>query len=317
MAMTDAKQRAAFSPESEESRAAAKEHQERRGGRYAPYVYDDDLRLAVRIALATDRPLLLRGPPGCGKSTLAEDVAVRLRRRYYEHVVSSRTEARDLLWRFDAVRRLGDAHSNKGVTNVGLYVDPGALWWAFDPESAGRHGLAGDEPGAADPTGVPAEPGAAAVVLLDEIDKADPDFPNDLLVPIGAKRFRVSDLDLPVSARHDTLIVVTTNEERDLPQAFLRRCIVHVLPRPKVDHLRKIIAAHFPGADGALVKEVLAQFEKIAAEASSQSLRPPGTAELLDTVRACVEMGLGPRSPEWHAVTRATLWKHGTMEATA
>jgi MoxR-like ATPase len=314
MAKTDTSHRADFDPGSKEALAAAEAHGERRGGRYAPYVYEGDLRLAVRIALATDRPLLLRGPPGCGKSTVAEDVAVRLRRRYYEHVVSSRTEARDLLWRFDAVRRLGDAHATGGLAAAGAYVEPGALWWAFEPESAARRGLPDPERWAPDPTGVPAAPGAGAVVLIDEIDKADPDFPNDLLVPLGSKHFRVGEIDLPVSSKRETLIVVTTNEERDLPQAFLRRCIVHVLPRPEEDHLRKIVAAHFPAAGEALVTAVLAELQKITDEASGAGLRAPGTAELLDTVRACIELGVTSTSKEWGTVTRATLWKHGAVE---
>ena len=145
------------------------------------YVFDTDERivLAVNVAMSIRRPLLIYGPPGCGKSSLAPNVARILRRRYYEEVISSRTEAQDLLWIFDAVRRLRDAQANRELGGDSAYTEPGAIWWAFDRRSALEQG--GTEQ-AQDPA---VDLKAPAVVLLDEIDKADPDLPNNLLLPLA------------------------------------------------------------------------------------------------------------------------------------
>ena len=276
------------------------------------YVYSDSLRLHVEIALATERPLLLRGPPGCGKSTVAEDIAVVLHWDYYEQVITSRMEARDLLWRFDAVSRLGHAHGPEGARPHADYVVPGPLWCAFDAESARD---AGAEMLRRTPTHVVVTGRLeGAVVLLDEIDKADPDFPNDLLVPLGAKQFRVAETGELVRAKRPTLVVITTNEERDLPPAFLRRCIVHVLQKPGNERLKEIVTAHYGKVDTALLDAILQRFEEVSGEASSQFLREPGTAELLDAVRVCLQLGINPESEEWKTVTRATMWKHASLE---
>src|SRR5437588_8313639 len=145
---------------------------DRRDGRI--YIYDAETELAVNLALAADRPLLVRGPSGSGKSSLAQSVAFIKGWRYYEAVISSRSQAEDLLWRFDAVRRLSDAlDAARDVSARSRYLEPGVLWWAFDRESARQ------QTGAADPTPWPASASnSRAVVLIDEIDKADPDVPN-------------------------------------------------------------------------------------------------------------------------------------------
>ena len=168
---------------------------DRRDG--AVYVYTEKIVLAVNVALATGRLLLVRGPTGSGKSSLAYNVARCQGWRYYEEVISSRTQARDLQWTFDAVRRLSDAQANQLQTHLAAYVEPGVLWWAFDRASARRRGWPPEEADflpAEDPrVGTDSE---RCVVLLDEMDKADPDVPNDLLVTLGSFQFVVREAGL-------------------------------------------------------------------------------------------------------------------------
>jgi MoxR-like ATPase len=275
----------------------------------AVYVYDDRTVLAVNVAVATGRPLLVRGPPGCGKSTLAPAVARFLGWRYYEDVISSHTRARDLLWRFDALRRLSDAQVGRLAAGPVAYLEPGVFWWAFDRASARRRGQPPDAEGASPP----AEPGPGrdherAVVLLDEIDKADPDVPNNLLVPLGSLEFLVAETGVRVRALQPPLVFVTTNEERELPRAFLRRCVVLNLPPPSTERLVTIAEAHFGPQERTLYQEVARRVAQLST-ASRRGTPAPSTAEYLDTVRACLEMGIKPGAADWEAVTRLTLSK--------
>jgi MoxR-like ATPase len=227
----------------------------------AVYVYHDDVVLAVNVALATGRPLLIAGDPGTGKSSLARAVADKLGWRFYGKTISSRTQARDLLWTFEAIHRLSDAQSERRVRPPSAYIEPGVLWWAFDPDLARRRGLPSDQFAQLNATVTTGRPEVAAasmqtpnptapraVVLLDEIDKADPDVPNDLLEPLGSLRFRVieGDLDVGVAAVQAPLVFITTNGERELPKAFLRRCVAITLQPPDPARLLEIAAAHFP-----------------------------------------------------------------------
>jgi MoxR-like ATPase len=294
------------------------------------YVYDDGpedehpgrIEMAVNVALATGRPLLLRGLPGTGKSSLAKDVADRLKWRYYEIVVSSRTQARDLLWTFDAVKRLSDAQVVGAVTRGGgkatlardaAYITPGVLWWAFQLDSAKRRGLseadlaAADIPEVEDPSGAGGK--GRAVVLIDEIDKADPDVPNDLLVPLGAFRFLVDRTE--VKAKQPPLVVITTNEERDLPRAFLRRCVTHRLKPPKDPRLWRIARSHFPDdPDDATLKKVLEHYRKVQARQHGEGIQEASIAEFLDAVAACRSLDVDPSKTElWGHVEALTLDK--------
>lgn len=285
------------------------------GRRHVPYVYSDEIVLAVNAALTIHRPLLLRGTPGCGKSTLARDVALALGRDFDEQVITSRTTATDLLWEFDAMARLSDASAAPDrVADRGCYVRRGLLWRAFQPDTDG---------------------GRSAVVLIDEIDKADPDLPNDLLVPLGEDRFVVTDTvpHTQVQRRRDVLVVITTNEERDLPPAFLRRCVALTLPDPSADpaRLKEIARCHLsarhsergqapppPPLDEVLLEAVVERVQALAA-ASAAPTRRAGTAEILDAFLACLELGIGPpdrdsaaddpRRIEWEAITRVVLYK--------
>lgn len=272
------------------------------------YVYDEDLVLAVNVALATRRPLLLRGLPGTGKSSLARNVAMHLNRRFYPHTISSRTQARDLLWTVDDVARLSDANT-RGAKDRSHYVVPGPLWWAFDPAGAADRGLP-DVPGT-DKLDDPNEgsPDAQqAVVLLDEIDKADPDVPNDLLEPLGLYQFR-NERGRIVRAAAAPLVVLTTNEERDLPKAFLRRCVVYMLPTPTQERLVDIAAVHLGQPDVDLYSEIATW--ALRAATTNRDGEPPAvsTAEFLDAVTAARTLDIRPGHSQWPDVLAATTSK--------
>jgi MoxR-like ATPase len=295
------------------------------------YVYDtveaaeskdarpNEIVLAVNVALATGRPLLLKGPPGTGKSTMARDVAQELGRTYYDQVVTSRLEARDFLWHFDTVRRLGDAQARRrnALPPLQHYVEPKPLWWSFDPSSAACRGArASTGRNLPDPGLKPKSDRGGAVILLDEIDKAEPDVPNDLLVPLGAGTgevaFAVAETDYRVRVTRPVLVMITTNEERDLPYAFLRRCVVLTLRRPSVTQCIQIARSHFPKdriADDAL-QALATRYDELAQHSETKALRVPGTAEFLDAVGACVELNVKPNSPDWLWITNRAMWKH-------
>lgn len=311
-----------FDPEVLRATAPQRERQMRA---FAEYEYDDSIVLAVNVALATGRPLLLRGEPGSGKSTLAEDVARLLHRRYYEQVISSNVEAADLLWRFDQVSRIADAQAGKRSSRIrpSSYIKPGILFWAFAPEHAGR--LATHDPDQRT-WALPSPRNTAAVVLLDEIDKAEPDFPNDLLVPLGSLSFHVPALNLRVQAAPamKPLLMVTTNEERDLPPAFLRRCIVLHLKVPErgelgTKRLTAITRRHFDASviDADALSTLIDRYFDLRDSATKARMRPPATAEFLDAVCAAIELR-GQGVDDFFAnnmltftdLTKATMWKH-------
>ena len=259
--------------------AAARPGDQREG---RVYVYDPQIVLAVNVALVTGRPLLIYGPSGTGKSSLARNIAHFQRWRFVERVVTSRTQARDLLYEVDLLRRLHDAQAAAATQqefagDYGPYVVPGPLWWAFNRASAKEQ--AGGEP-AWD------YEHERAVVLLDEIDKADPDVPNNLLVPLGSLEFEVEELrrSIDVAQEHTPLVILTTNEERELPPAFLRRCVEL---RLKIDRPRllDIARAHFPGRD-AWVEELS---DLVLPPQGSTPL--PSPAEFVDWLRACDSLG--------------------------
>ena len=287
------------------------------------YVYTDEIILAVNVAIVTGRPLLLRGAPGCGKSTLARHVAWKLGWKYYQEVITSRTQARDLEWRFDSLRRLQDSQVEKDSSKLNpiRYVNPGILWWALDPESAMYRGITNnndleeieiEELKIEDPAEFPASIPSGekrAVVLLDEIDKADPDVPNNLLEVVGSLQFRVEETGKEVKGQAP-LIFITTNGERELPAAFLRRCLVIELQNPDLDRLVEIAKKHFKNIDKNLIKHVSIRWQQLGREAREKRVRQPSTAEFLDTIRACLDLGIDqPNEAGWKVVTRLTLWK--------
>jgi MoxR-like ATPase len=306
----------------------------------ALYLEDERLRFVTEVAIVTQRPLLLRGEPGSGKSSFAPFVARNLNWRYYEQTVTGRTEAKDLLWRFDALQRLRDARRADSTADMSVsqYITPGPLWWAFNRPDAlalasrvAQGESRSPEPfaelnGARDPL--------RAVVLIDEIDKADPNVPNDLLEVLGTNRFNVEEADHVVSResvkpagdktspnRYGSLLtVITTNEERDLPNAFLRRCVVHQIAEPEeaekkrerllniaLLHMKPMVEDRENGLE--MVGEIAAKCLELREDAKRRQRRGPSIAEFLDAVRFCLVRGLTPNDDEWKVVQQSVLLK--------
>lgn len=324
---------------------------DRRDGKV--YGYTPDLVLAVNVAMATGRPLLLRGHAGCGKSSVAYNIARCLERCYYELVVSSRMEAHDLLWCFDAVRRLGDAQVAAAAASFGPagnrdedknkhddrwrsyhpYIEPGVLWWLFDASSAARRGLPPKQQltfDEAKPPFVyrPAEttPLGKAVLLVDEIDKAEPDVPNNLLVALGSMQFIVDEIETRITFKNTgdgdvkpeemPLIVITTNEERQLPPAFLRRCVVYRFP-PTPDGRLIEIATKSEGPeteDEQGLYQILATTMRRLAEEESGPGAHVSIAEYLDTVRACKRLGATQDKKQIVSIVERTTWKQPSRD---
>ena len=269
----------------------------------AVHVIDEDSILAVNAALATGRPLLVRGEPGTGKSQLARAAAMRLGRAFLPHAVDSRTETRDLLWSVDALARLAEAQvmgALRDVTHdevtrriaIAEFVQPGPLWWAFDWTSALKQAkrLGLSEPITPDLW----SPEQGAVVLVDEIDKADVAIPNGLLDALGHGRFDVPGQPaVTLDRARPPLVVITTNEERALPDAFLRRCLVLHLALPEetsalTETLVERGRAHFPKCDEGVLRRAAALLAKDREVLRGQDLAPPGLAEYIDLVRAVI-----------------------------
>lgn len=264
------------------------------------HVFDRLSADAIAMAWAAQRPLLVRGEPGTGKSQLARAAAHCLGRAFISEVVHARTEPQDLLWRFDTVGRLGDAQAaavrqangdGGDLLDPQHYLSPGPLWWAFDWPGAedcyarSRHRAARPPL----PTGWSAEKGC--VLLIDEIDKADSDVPNSLLEILGNRSFTVPWSNTVVGQSKVTplpLVIVTTNEERELPAAFLRRCLVlhYELPEDLVPWLIDRGAIHFPSCSRAVLERAANQLIQDRADALEAGGTPPGQAEYLDLLRA-------------------------------
>lgn len=304
---------------------------DRRDGLF--YHYTPEIKLAVRVALAVGRPLLLLGSSGCGKSSLAFNLARLMRRRYYEFVVQARTQAQELFYRFDAIRRLGEAQASAATTHNATnwrscypFVEPGPLWWVFDPASAIRRGAPMGATFAQPPIDFGRwpdeflEPGRreknsgpnfeSAVLLIDEIDKAEPDFPNNLLVPLGSQQFAIEEtgdvITLGRESKTDAtapLIVITSNRERELPDAFIRRCIVLEIKSPTREYLVTLAQETFKRSDGVANERFMAMANKLIEIRGEERL---STAEFLDVVRAIDS--LGAKESEWEQLIRRTTW---------
>ncbi|GHG50886.1 AAA family ATPase [Streptomyces griseocarneus] len=261
------------------------------------YVFDDpDLVLALNVALKTGRPLLLFGPPGSGKSSLAPNVARILGWPYYAHVVTARTEPEDLLWRFDALKRLNDAQAHTLDDDIATYYTKGPLWRAFEHGSSGRR----------------------SVVLIDEIDKADPDLPNSLLGPLGSLSFPVpwnageesGTVGLvAVQEEHAPLVVITTNDERELPRPFLRRCIVFKLSPPTRNHLLSVARGHLGDRYDEDLAELVADHILTLRAGLEDRAAGPGTAEYLDALKASQQLRILPGSAAWRVLESVALRK--------
>jgi MoxR-like ATPase len=232
------------------------------------YVATPDLLLSVNAALTLERPLLIKGEPGTGKTLLAEEVARALSRPLVQWHVKSTTKAQHGLYEYDAVSRLRDSQLGvKGVENVANYIKPGVLWNAFDSDL---------------PT----------VVLIDEIDKADIEFPNDLLRELDRMEFFVHETAQTVRAKHRPLFIITSNNEKDLPDAFLRRCFFHYIKFPDAETMRRIVGVHFSDLKSELVSAALQTFFELRDAPALK--KKPSTSELIDWLRLLVADEISP-----------------------
>lgn len=223
------------------------------------YVATDDLKLAVNAALTLQRPLLIKGEPGTGKTLLALEVARALGRPLLQWHIKSTTKAHQGLYEYDAVSRLRDSQlGDEKVRDIGNYIVQGTLWQAFESE---------------EPT----------VVLIDEIDKADIEFPNDLLQELDRMEFHVYETRQTVKARHRPLIIITSNNEKDLPDAFLRRCFFHYIRFPERETMEQIVAAHYPNLRSDILSSALDTF--FALRDVPGLKKKPSTSEFLDWLR--------------------------------
>lgn len=223
------------------------------------YVATDDLIMAVNAAVTLERPLLVKGEPGTGKTELARQVATALNIPIIEWHVKSTTKAQQGLYDYDAVSRLRDSQlGDARVNDVANYIRKGKLWQAFDAESR-------------------------VVLLIDEIDKADIEFPNDLLQELDRMEFYVYETGQTIVARHRPVVIITSNNEKELPDAFLRRCFFHFIKFPDADTLRRIVDVHFPGIKDDLLSTALSQFFELRETPGLK--KKPSTSEVLDWLK--------------------------------
>jgi MoxR-like ATPase len=232
------------------------------------YVATEDLRVAVNAAIALERPLLVKGEPGTGKTILAQEVAAALGKKLIPWHVKSTTKAQQGLYEYDAVSRLRDSQlGDPRVHDVANYIVRGKVWEAF-------------------------EAGEAPVLLIDEIDKADIEFPNDLLLELDRMEFYVYETRQVVKARQRPIIFITSNNEKELPDAFLRRCFFHYIRFPDRDTMRAIVEVHYPGLREALVREALNVFYEIREVPGLK--KKPSTSELLDWIKLLMVEDIPP-----------------------
>ena len=234
------------------------------------YVATDDLMMAVNAAITLERPLLIKGEPGTGKTMLALEVAKALQRPLFEWHVKSTTKAQHGLYEYDAVSRLRDSQlGDPKVKDIGNYIVRGMLWNAF--ESAEQ-----------------------SVLLIDEVDKADIEFPNDLLRELDRMEFYVYETQQLVKAKNRPLVIITSNNEKELPDAFLRRCFFHYIRFPEKETMEKIVQVHFPHLKKNLLREALEAFFDIREVPGLK--KKPSTSELLDWLKLLMAEDISPEA---------------------
>ncbi len=232
------------------------------------YVATEDLRVAVNAAITLERPLLVKGEPGTGKTVLAQEVAQAIGAPLIEWHIKSTTKAAQGLYEYDAVSRLRDSQlGDERVKDIRNYIRKGKLWEAF-------------------------EHGTRPVLLIDEIDKADIEFPNDLLQELDRMEFYVYETGETIAAPHRPVVIITSNNEKELPDAFLRRCFFHYIKFPDPETMREIIEVHFPGLKSRLVAEALSVFYDIREVPGLK--KKPSTSELLDWLKLLLNEDIDP-----------------------
>ncbi|MCP5468636.1 MAG: MoxR family ATPase [Deltaproteobacteria bacterium] len=236
------------------------------------YVASPELQQAVNVALAIGRPLLIKGEPGTGKTVLANSLAKSINRPLIRWNIKSTTKAIDGLYFYDTVQRLNDSRfGDADVSDIRHYIKLGKMGEAFRS----------DEP---------------VVLLIDEIDKADLEFPNDLLAELDEMRFYIPEIDEEVQTKHRPMVIITSNSEKELPDAFLRRCVFHFIEFPDIALMEKIVRVHFPDLEKKLVNNAIEKFYQIRALSSLK--KPPSTSELIDWLHALIAMGIDAKTLE-------------------
>ncbi len=230
------------------------------------YIIDDDLMLTINIAIKMNKPLLVKGEPGTGKTSLAEAVAQALGKKLIVWSIKSTTKAQDGLYQYDVVRRLYDSElGNKGVDDVKRYIKLGKIGEAFTSDEQ-------------------------CVLLIDEIDKADLEFPNDLLWELDRMEFYIPETDETIRAKNPPIVIITSNAEKELPDAFLRRCAFHFIDFPDRELMRDIVLAHYPDIEEKLMEQAIEAFFYV--RDYFELKKKPGTSELLDWISALKLSGL-------------------------
>ena len=251
------------------------------------YVATRDLTLAVNAAIALQRPLLIKGEPGTGKTLLAEEVARALAMPLFQWHVKSTTKAQQGLYEYDAVSRLRDSQlGDPRVHDIANYIVPGVLWQAFEHD-------------------------APAVVLIDEIDKADIEFPNDLLRELDRMEFHCYELQKTLRAKHRPLIIITSNNEKELPDAFLRRCFFHYIKFPDRETMQRIVGVHFPHLKHELLKEALEVFFDLRQVPGLK--KKPSTSELIDWLKLLLAEDIPPEILRSGEAKEAVPPLHGAL----
>jgi len=234
------------------------------------YVATEDLMMAVNASVTLGRPLLVKGEPGTGKTQLAEEVARAMNRPLLRWHIKSTTKAQQGLYEYDAVSRLRDSQLGEAkVHDIANYIVKGRMWEAFESE-------------------------VQPVLLVDEIDKADIEFPNDLLLEIDRMEFYVYETRQWVRARHRPIIIITSNNEKELPDAFLRRCFFHYIRFPDSETLQRIVDVHYPKLKRELLSEALAAFFKLRETPGLK--KKPSTSELLDWIKLLLAEDIPPEA---------------------
>jgi MoxR-like ATPase len=234
------------------------------------YIATDDLMMAVNAAIVLARPLLIKGEPGTGKTQLAQEIARSLNRPLYEWHIKSTSKAQQGLYEYDAVSRLRDSQlGDARVQDIRNYIVKGRLWEAFESD-------------------------VQPVLLIDEIDKADIEFPNDLLRELDRMEFYVYETRELIKATHRPIIIITSNNEKELPDAFLRRCFFHYIRFPDADTMRAIVDVHFPALKQELLSEALSRFFEVRETPGLK--KKPSTSELLDWIKLLVAEDIDPEA---------------------
>jgi len=251
------------------------------------YVATNDLQVAVNAAITLQRPLLIKGEPGTGKTMLAEEVATALNKPLLRWHIKSTTKAQQGLYEYDAVSRLRDSQlGDERVHDIANYIKKGMLWQAFSADEQ-------------------------VVLLIDEIDKADIEFPNDLLVELDQMEFSVYETGERVKAVHRPIIIITSNNEKELPDAFLRRCFFHYIQFPDRDTMQQIVDVHYPKLSTALVKEALDIFFDIRSVNGIK--KKPSTSELIDWLKLLMADSISLETLQNSDSTSAIPPLHGAL----